>query len=404
MLPPSIIIPYYSTHASIPADWTRKTEFDGKYVKAATASLGTTGGASTHSHTSSSHTHTYTGNGHTHTTPDITGAGTHKSDGQHQDSPPHDVLTTAHAHNGVTTGAMTSASITAATPTIGTGSNEVNRLHFIFITTTKYKPYPTNGIILRDDTAARVNATHLDAADGRYLKGAAAGADAGSPADTANHNHTQSHTHTLSHTHNVSGQAYSKSGKLGGKDVSDAIGDHDHVVYTDAHNENVSNATALSTYAHDLAYKELHFWQSSVVQVPRVGDIALTLGTIPIGYQDAGLNNVYVKGKATGGSPTTGGSLTHTHDSISHGHTGSSHVHTFYTSTASNMKAYRNGGSATLAGAHNHTGTTNAGTNDSAASSSMSFSTSNNEPPYILARFIKMQFSPIKQAPLMLLL
>lgn len=405
MLPPSIIIPYHSTHASIPTDWTRDTRFDSKYVKTATTSLGTTGGSSTHTHTGTNHTHTYTSNGHTHTTNDITGAGAWKGDAQHQDSPPHDVLTADHVHYGVTTGAMTSASITSATPTIGTASNEVNRITYIFITTTKYKPYPASAVILRDDTDTRINATHLTDATGRYMKGAATGADAGGVTDTTTHNHTQTHTHTLSHTHNVSNQAYSKSGKLGGKDAPSAIGDHDHLVYTDAHNENVTNSTALSTYTNNLSYKELHHWKSDAIQVPRVGDIALVTGTIPIGWVDAGFNTgVYIKGKASGQSLTTGGSLTHTHDDLTHSHTGSSHAHSYYTSEANNMKSYRNGGSTQLAGVHRHYGTTNAGTNASTGSTTVSYSTVNHEPPYILARFVKMQYSPIKQAPLMLLL
>lgn len=405
MLPPNIIVPYHSTHASIPADWTRDTRFDGRYIKSATASLGTTGGSSTHTHTSSSHTHTYTNNGHTHATGTITGAGVHKGDAQHQDSPPHDVLTSGHTHYGKTTDGMSSTSITSATPSIGTASNEVSRIHYIFITTTKYKPYPANAVILRDDTDTRINATHLTDATGRYLKGAATGADAGTPTDSATHSHTQSHTHTLSHNHAIQGEAYSWSGKLGGKDMPDAIGDHGHNVYADAHSENVSNSTALSTYTNDLSYKELHHWKSDAIQVPRVGDIALVTGNIPIGWVDAGFNTgVYIKGKVSGQSLTTGGNLTHNHSNIDHSHAGSSHTHTYYTSEANNMKSYRNGGSSQLTGVHRHYGTTTAGTNASTGSTSISFTTVNHEPPYILARFVKMQYSPIKQAPLMLLL
>lgn len=407
MLPPGIILPYHSTHASIPTDWTRDTRFDGRYIKTATASLGTTGGSSTHTHTSSSHTHTYTNNGHVHETGTIGGwLPTVKSDARHKDAPPYEVMTAEHTHYGKTTDGMSSTSITSATPSIGNASNEVNRIHYIFITTNKYKPYPANAIILRDDTATRINATHLTDATGRYMKGAGTGADAGTPTDTATHSHTQSHTHTLSHNHAIQGEAYSATGKLGGGEVDSVVSrDHGHLVYATAHSENVTNSTPLSTHTNDLSYRELHHWKSDAIQVPRVGDIALVTGAIPIGWVDAGFNTgVYIKGKASGQSLTTGGSLTHTHSNINHSHAGSSHTHPWNTNTVNYNGAYRNGGSTNVTGTHVHYGTTTAATNASTGSTSISFTTVNHEPPYILARFVKMQYSPIKQAPLMLLL
>ena len=130
MLNPDIIIPYDGVHASIPSGWSRDTRFDGRYVKATTSSWGSTGGASTHTHTVSSHTHTYSNNGHTHDTSStgyFGGVGTVKSDARHKDSPPYDVMTAEHTHWGKTSNQMSSESISSTTPSIGSASNEYSR-------------------------------------------------------------------------------------------------------------------------------------------------------------------------------------------------------------------------------------------------------------------------------------
>lgn len=394
MLLPDIIIPYDGTNASIPDGWTRDTRFDGKYVKATTSSWETTGGATTHTHTNSSHTHSYSNNGHVHNTGTISAGGEpSKNDARHQDAPPWEIIPAYHTHNGGNSGGMSSISITSATASVGTASNEQSRYHYIFIKSTKYNFYPSGAIILRNDTSNRAGASHFTSGNGRYIKGASTGADAGNATDVTTHSHSQSHSHTLSHSHDAINSGAVSSYKLGGLNIDQIIQDHSHTVYFTQHQEVVSNSTSVTSFTNNLAYKELHHWKATSNLLPIVGDIAFFTGsTLPNGWSDLGLSNVYIRGKSVGSSLTTGGALTHTHSDLSHSHSGSSHTHSYTTSTATNKAPYKDGGSSGVVGDHSHYGTTGAGTNASTSSTSITFSTTNYEPEYINVRLIKMDY------------
>lgn len=391
MLRPGLIIPFDGNHANIPSGFSRDTRFDDLYVKATLSGWGTTGGNTTHIHISPSHTHTYTNNSHTHTTGTIANASpVHKTDAQHQDSPPQDVAPTNHYHDGVTSGAMTNASCTSVGATVGTAENKYSRYNFIFIKSDGYNFIPNGGIIMRDDITARADATHFDSSDSRYLKGASAGADAGGAVDVTTHDHTQTHLHTLTHNHS-SASTTNTIGLLGGlTDPSSSMGDHGHTITFENHSENVSNSTDVPSHSVDLAYQELHLWKFSSNKLPKKGDIAILIdGDVPIGWDDMLLEDVYVKGKTSGQAVTTGGSLTHNHTSITHSHTGSTHVHTWNASTVGGSNSYKSGGTTSLVGNHTHSGTTSSTANASVGSSDITFDSSNHEPEYIKVRFIK---------------
>lgn len=389
MLPPGAIIPLDDDHANIPADWSRVTAWDGKYIKITTSDWGNTGGNATHSHTSPSHTHTYTNNGHTHTTGTISGNVSSSGTGQHKDAPDYDVVTQAHSHNSVTSGAMTGASITSATVAVTAVNNEYSKYDVIFITSSKYKMFPQNSLIIRGDTSSRQNATHFDTLDSRYMKGAAAGQDSGNATTVSNHNHPTTHTHTLTHGHSSVNSGSVLSGKLGSDNTSSAMRDHSHTVYFTDHNEDVTNNDNTASATSDLAYQEVHFWKATQETLVKVGDIVFWTGSdLPVGWSDMGYNDIYVKGKAEGQSLSSGGSNTHTHSDLTHSHIGSSHTHPWYTSTASNTGLYRNGGTP-MAAAHSHIGTTSAATNQSTGTTSATFSTDNHEPEYVKARMIQ---------------
>lgn len=406
MLAPNVIILYDGTHASIPTNWSRDTRFDDNYVKATTSDWGSTGGNATHTHTSPSHTHTYTSNSHTHTTGSIANASnTIKTDAQHQDSPPQDVSTSNHTHPSQTSGAFTSSSISSVVATISATSNEYSRYHFIFIKSAAYNFIPPNGIILRNDTNTRIGGTHFDTADARYMKGATTGADAGTAVDVVTHTHAQTHSHTLEHSHS-SVNSGNGGGNMGGKDISSSSpGGHSHTVSFATHSVVVTNNTNAPAYTNDLAYKELHFWKFTVQTLPQPGDIAILIdGDVPPGWSDMELSDVYVRGKSSGGSLATGGSLTHVHDPYSHSHAGAGHTHTWSTSSTGGSNAYRNGGSTSIVGDHTHSGTTSSSTNASTGSSDMTFDSSNFEPTYIKVRFIQLDFLPIGGGALLSLL
>jgi len=289
---------------------------------------------------------------------------------------------------------MTGQTCSSSSLTIGTATNELSRYELIFIKSDKYNLYPINGIAIRNDTSNRENSTHFDSLNGKYMKGAGTGQNAGGNASVSTHNHSSSHSHTLYHEHAGANCGNVSSFALGGGETdSIIIRQHSHDIYFGSHSETVSNSDNLSSVTQDVAYRQMHFWKITSNSIPKVGDIALyTESVLPIGWTDLGYSNIYIKGQTSGGALSTGGSNTHTHSALTHSHVGSSHTHSYSSSTATYTGAYRNGGSNGMSGSHSHAGTTSAGSNSSTSSISVDTSTENQEPPYINARLIQMQF------------
>lgn len=390
---PKIILPWNGAHASIPTNWTRYTALDGRYPKAAISDLGGQAGSSTHSHTGSSHTHSYTSNSHSHTTGTIDDpSNIIKFNAQHQDAPDYDVSPDTHSHASQTTGVFTSSSISTDSFTTGNTNNEYSRYHFIFIKGSIYSPIPQSAVVMRDDTESRVNASHFDDMDGRYMKGAATGADAGSGVDVTSHSHTQSHDHTMIHNH-ASVNSGNASGLMGGKDVpSTTPGDHNHTVNFTQHSESPNNTDSVASATIELSHKELHFWETIIKSISQVGDIVMTDEDVPVGWEDLEYNDIYIKGKAEGESLTTGGSNTHSHANLNHVHIGTSHTHNWTTSAVGGSNPYRDGGSQNLVGSHVHSGVTSAAVNSTTGSTAASISSENHEPLHTKLKFIKLKF------------
>jgi len=388
-LPPDVVIPLDDLHANIPAGFERDTDFDGLYVKITNSDWGNTGGSATHTHTSPSHTHTWTVNGHTHTTGNVSGNVSSIGNGSHRDSPPYDVTTTAHYHPSATSGVMTSASVSSEVATIGNANNEYSRYHLIFIRSLKYVRFPVNSIVMRSDVGVRAKASHFDSLDGRYMKGASTGADAGSGVDVSNHNHTQYHEHDMIHNHGGTSTGNTVSGDLGADNISGAMADHGHSISFTAHTQVATNNTPLPSAVSQLSYQELHFWKFTEQGFLKEGDVVIHTGAeLPRGWEDLGYNDLYIRGKATGQALTTGGSNTHTHDAINHNHAGEAHTHPWTTNTVSANGQYRGGGSP-MAGTHYHIGTTSSATNPDTGSTNLTVDTVNHEPQYIKVRLIR---------------
>ncbi len=120
-LPDNIICLWLGTNAAIPANWTRYTPLDSRWLKGANlGEFGTTGGGTQHSHNASdcqpiqdSHTHTITDNGATSSSSEPGAANTFSAGG-HQHSP-WDV-TTVTATNQAATVTINNCSVDAALP------------------------------------------------------------------------------------------------------------------------------------------------------------------------------------------------------------------------------------------------------------------------------------------------
>lgn len=390
-----LIIPFDGSHASIPAGWSRYTALDGKYPKIHDLDIGGTGGSSSHTHTVASHNHSWSSS-HTHTTGNIEGnVAAIKTDGRHQDAPPWSVAKTDHHHSGVTSGTPTNTSVSSNGATSGSANNEYSRYHFIFLSGSSSLPFPTNSVVMRNDTDNRANSSHFNAMNGRYMKGAGTGADAGSGTDVTTHTHSQSHSHTLSHKHANDTSGNIPWGMIGGKNIpASTVENHSHTIYFSQHNENSTNSSNIAAGTDTLKYREMHFWKVSSQTTSQIDDIVMCDGEVPNGWEDLGYSDVYIRGKTQGEALTTGGSYSHTHSNLSHSHSGNNHTHSITTSTKSaDNKAYRNGGSDHLAGAHSHTGTTSSTSNANTGSYSASISSENTEPEYVKIKLIQKQFS-----------
>ena len=394
MIPKDAILMFDGNEASIPSGWSRDTRFDGRYIKVTTSDWGATGGSSTHSHTSPSHTHSYSNDGHYHATGTISGNvpdADPAHHGNHKDNPEYDVTTQSHYHNGVNSGAMTNASITSATASVGSASNEVSRYHYIFIKNdSEYSLIPKDAVILRNDVNNRENCTHFDDANGRYAKGSST-TSAGNATDVGSHTHTVTHSHTLTHTHNSASVGTTPSGDLGSENDHLCCRDHGHTVYFDSYSHTVNHSTSTSSYnlSTSLKYQELHHWKADKQITVKEGDIIIwTKSTLPLGWDDLGLDNVYIRGKAQGQALSSGGSLTHSHSGITHSHSGVSHRHSWHTNTQSMNGYYMGGGSTAMAGNHSHTGYTDYKTSPGTGSTTLTINSSSHEPPYIKVRLL----------------
>lgn len=395
MLSPGIIIPFDGDNSNIPSGFTRKTELDGLYIKLATSGIGATGGSATHTHTSDSHTHTYINNSHTHTTGQITGASIADSNTGHKDSPDYVFTYSNHTHGSLTSGTMTNAAITPASITVTAVDNLYSKYDLIFIESEAYNFYPVGTVALRDDVADREGASHLDAADGKFLKGAETGANAGEATTVATHQHATTHTHTLSHSHGSKTSSAVVTGLMGTNYTgSVTTSDHKHTVYFGTTNINVTDTTPTSEYTNDLLHRKLHLWKFTVKSLPQPGDIAFLLGdTIPNGWVDLGLDGYYVKGQTRGEKTASAGSNTHTHTQYTHSHATPAHTHTWTTSTkTADRRTYDREGQGAN-GSHSHSGTTSSSSSGpSTGVTSATFSEENHEPEYIKVRAIKLQY------------
>jgi len=399
MLSPNIVIMFNGNHASIPSGFSRETDFDDCNVK--TGSAFTTGGSTTHTHTSTAHTHAV--GVHTHSlsfavvnTP---------SSIQHQDSPPEEMLSD-HYHGAVTSGGLSSAvNDQTQAPTWSSDSNIPSSRTVIFIRSNGYNFIPTNGIMLRQDKNSSL--AYFTAGEGKYLRGASAGGNAGSNVGASSHSHTISHTHTAnSHGHNsvTSGSPVETAGRIGGFHLADpsmaSVG-HTHTAYVnngaDTPAEYV-NTTAGSGDTISLKYQEVYaFENTGSSSLPEVGDMAFWVdgGSPPIGWETVLYSNDYYLKVASEASGTlaNGGSLTHTHSAVSHTHTAPAHNHTGSTSGSTGHVWGNTTGSYsnTVSSTHTHAVTVATSTH-TRSSSNIDCSTDSNEPTYVAVKLIQFQF------------
>lgn len=420
-VPSGAIVAWPGTASSIPAGWSRVADLDDRYPKGiATAGTqpGSTGGATSHTHTAPGHTHDVS---HSHTTSGATSAAV----GTIMTSP-NTAGTTAsaatHTHTVPTpTGTETVASGSTA-QSVSSVSNEPDRLSVVWISSDGTPAgVPATAVTPTADVAL-AGWTDYAPATGRFLKGAAAAGDGGATGAGALGNHVHAlgaHTHTgTSHTHaaQVTGTAAQTLAPVAGPNAviwQSAL--HSHPITYGATNTAAlasggaadSNATSRGT-DQDPPFRNVRIREntSGAPSLP-VGLICAwrgSLGSIPDNWQVAdGTNGTvdligrYPKGATTSVGTAGGSAAGHTHATPSHTHTTSGHAHTMAIGAATVATANVSATSAVAVSlaSHTHTHADTASTTPTVGGSTSGILPSTvTEPPYEEVAFIQMTAEP----------
>lgn len=420
-IPSGIIIGWPSTAASIPSGWSRETALDAKYLKGvptAATNPGTTGGATTHIHTTPAHPHDI---GHSHTGHTGTSSGMSGTD----NTSGANLGSLAHTHSFGEVTFEAKDSVTDA-PTSDSISSDPAYLKSVWIKSNGSPTgIPNNAICFFNSATFPTNWTQIAAGKNAFLKGADAAGDGGGTGGAATHSHAGgSHTHGGDHTHSYAPygatltSTHSATASKAGTSTSSNAANHLHRTEAASNTPGTSNASNISssTDNHEPAWYKLAIIQNGTGSNDQPLNLICawtgTISNIPTGWIICDGNNStpnllgkFIKGAdATSEIGNTGGGATHTHTGNTHTHTWSStsHTHTVSLTAEINYNAIGSSGSGNTVGlnSHTHTGSTtsNAGT-WSVGNASPTLDSVNHEPPYYEVAFLQLQTLPTSAFP-----
>lgn len=404
-LPAGIVVGWPSTAASIPAGWFRVDQMDGRFPKGVPNGLtdpGTTGGASTHTHTVPDHSHAIGSHVHgegTPTGPTTVGA---------RNGATASIANQLHTHTGNTPASVDNTSSTATTADAASNLPAYEDVIWIQSDGTT-DGIPDGAIAWFDETSVPAGWTQHAAGNGRYVKGAAAGADGGATGGANTHTHTGSaHTHTTTHSHpdTTSSGPVGTSNYVAGSSVGSAPNNHTHTLShsSTASGTSGSGSAAFSSSSNEPPYYTLALAENtSGAELGTVGLIVVWLGSIadiPDGWAlcdgtsgTPDLTAKFIKNATTLATDVgdTGGATTHSHTGADHSHSVPSHTHTrSYNQPGLTTLTGTSGGANNAATAgHDHTDHATAsasGTTGNAAPAANSVG--DVEPPFIEVAFI----------------
>lgn len=408
---PSGFIVAWPGSSSIPSGWSRATELDDYHPKGAAASAdpGTTGGATTHTHTDPGHTHTIS----SHTHAGGTSGGSSEVRIGDVGSGALLVADTTHSHTNPTSGSQTST-LASAIGTVATSNND--------------PPYYTVRWIKSDGTPTGIPVgawCYWDAAAlpsgwsspssvrTKYLKGAATGANGGTTGGSSS-----AHTHAgVAHTHTVTSHSHS-GGATGGANQNDptqaastgmATLAHTHTATFASSSGTASGSTASGTTGSTTA--EVPYTTLGIIQndnaaadfpIGVIGAWTGLLSAITLEFticdgtgSTYDTRGKYIKGADVSGANftgigTTGGATTHDHtDPSTHTHTAN---HTHAVTYASGSASTSGTGGALLVGqnaVHGHSNGTSGSGGGTSGATAQTVDTANNEPAYSTVVWIK---------------
>lgn len=422
VVPNNVVIAFDGAHASVPSGYSRYTALDDRFPLGASAGNagGTTGGATTHTHTTVGHTHTAN---HVHSISGGTANGSVTVVAGATALP-----SSTHTHSAANSA---SASVTSDSTTVSlnTASNNPPYYTVVWIQSNGTVGVPNNCIGWQVPTTAPSGFSLNNA--GKFLKGATTGADAGGTGGSSDsHTHTESghgHTITGTHTHGAANSGL----PVGNVSTNPGTGtgmnrrNHTHSLSLSASSmtslvttvSTIQNADGQPPFNKLMAIKNT---SGGTLDVPDLF-VALwfgSLATIPSGWSlmdgtgaTSDMRDKFVKNSTTTSDTGTGGANQHAHTADAHTHKvpehSSGHTVTAGNGVESNPDISSLDVTAGL-GTHSHTWTITAWTTspDTRPDSGSTTITVNNNtsadnyPLYLTTNFIQKDATSVTTTPL----
>lgn len=410
-IPEEMILAWPGTVASIPSGWSRVTSLDGFHPRGSqgTGAPATTGGTTTHSHTTPLHSHDIGAHSHglggsTSTTGTSISSARFNGGTFAQSDDPH--YHPRPAATG-TTGARNSGSVAPATTVV---NNIPPQREVVWIKSDGTQAaYPVGilGFTLENVSGWTKDTT----SNARFLKGAATGGNGGAVSGAAGHTHTiNAHTHTgFDHDHSIGSTGLalpSSSIEMGPGVGAQALPRHNHpmdVINASTGNLNSTGGGTTGTSTLEPPHRRMRIVRNTGGGI-QTRIIGLYLGAL------ADLNPVLKVCNGANGTPdmrtlfgrdygtssinTIGGTSTHTHSIGTHRHTIPSHLHD---TNVGNSTTGRNGVSSPAPTGqsptvdHTHTsGNTAAATPSMGTAGPGTTGASSHVPPYREVHFVRL--------------
>jgi hypothetical protein len=406
--PAGVIVGWPGTEASIPAGWSRVTDFDGFFLKSVPTSSTNPGNATstatTHTHTSPTHNHTQ--DAHSHTSNSDSGAPSATS-AKHTAGGDNLLSTGAHTHTVPNSSSDTATNQTTVA-TLSDTSNDPPYREVIWIQSNGTADIPSTAIAFFNSASLP---TGWDAVSpGKFLKGAGAASDPGADGGADSHTHTSSHNHTQD-AHGHAG-AEDPSGTdtpgndLGTSNPANSAAAHAHsitwattVATNQAADGNVATASYLPPYyalvgvqntgdASDLPENIIAVWRGDLASIPANWVLADGTNSTP------NLLDQFVMATSTANLGNTGGSPGHSHTASAHSHAQDLHTHALTLedpSLTAQKRTNNNGGPDGANAAHTHSATS-AGEKATNQDATITVdNTSDTRPPFAEVAFIQYQ-------------
>lgn len=406
-VPVGITFIWTGTHAGIPSNWSRKTDFDGKYPKAwGAANPNVSGGSNTHTHTSAVHGHTLTAHSHNVVTSTWVGPANYSNR--------NDDVADNHYHSSAAIGGTSGGSLADYAVTWSSVNSEPAYYEVIFVTPSINTTFADDICGYWNSATAPNNFAHCDGAGGtpdlrnKYLKGAAAAQNAGTTGGGTSHQHSVSHTHTVNgHTHTGTSGGWS-GGSRGNADAqSGAHENHTHTISLSSTTDSVGSYTKTDAGASDsieVLNKKIGVIQntSGAGVNPPIGVIGLWTGAVanlPTGWivcdgsnDTPDLRDYFIKvANTTGEIGNTSGANTHSHTTLTgHTHTASgTHTHSGSVGNANTARNADTGGDGGSSYTHTHTLSSVSSTTATYGTGDITGPSTDHQPSYLTAAYVQ---------------